>query len=233
MTQQSTRATSLVFIRHAQAADRDAEGQLLLCGQVDLPLTRRGRLQAEQLRQAIAGLRSVDALYTSTLRRAVETSRPLAQQLALKPKRWPSLREISCGVLDGMPVTDVKRTYPELWDANLAQADGDFRWPGGESYDGFRKRVLRAVQQIARTHAGGRVLIVTHAGVISQVLGALTGEPAARWEVFRPAPATLTEVRWEGRTGTLVRFNDQYHLSSVNHPDTVRPTAAIARPRAG
>jgi hypothetical protein len=38
-----------VLIRHARAADRDAEGRLRLCGQVD-------------------------ALYTSTLRRTLETA---------------------------------------------------------------------------------------------------------------------------------------------------------------
>jgi 2,3-bisphosphoglycerate-dependent phosphoglycerate mutase len=171
----------------------------MLCGQVDLPLTRRGRLQAQQLCQAAMRLRRVDALYTSTLRRAIDTSRPLANELALEARRWASLREISRGVLDGLPVVEVKRAYAKLWEANLAQSDGDFGWPGGETYHDFRKRVLRAVQRIAQTHAGGRVLIVTHAGV----------------------------------TGTLVRFNDQRHLSSVNHPDEVRPTAATAHPRAG
>jgi broad specificity phosphatase PhoE len=42
------------LIQHAQAADRDANRQLLLSGQVSLPLTRHGRRQAKQLGEALA-----------------------------------------------------------------------------------------------------------------------------------------------------------------------------------
>ena len=201
--------TSLVLIRHAQAADRDAHGVLRLSGQVDLPLTQHGRGQADALRQLAPSLGPVDALYTSTLRRARETARPLAEALGVDVRRWRSLREISCGQLDGLSITEVRTNYPDLWDANLAQADDDFCWPGGETYRSFRRRVMRAVRRIIRTHPGGRVVIVTHAGVISQVLGTLADEPASRWERFRPGTASLTEVSWRGTTGTLVRFDVQ------------------------
>ncbi len=213
MQQHTSLPTTLVLIRHAQAADRDPEGQLLLSGQVDLSLTRHGRMQAERLRHLDGHLRSVQAIYTSTLRRAIDTARPLADELKLVPRAWPSLCEISCGRLDGMSVAQVRRDYPRLWHANIAQNNDDFCWPGGETYTQFRHRVLRAVQRIARTHAGGRVVIVTHAGVISQIVGYLTDEPAARWEVFRPYLATLTEMRWRGRTGVLVHFGDAWNAN--------------------
>ena len=209
--QDSSAPTTFIFIRHAQAADRDDRGQLRLSGQVDLPLTRRGRRQAKLLRHVAHRLRPVDALYTSTLRRAVETARPLAEALALEVRRWPSLREISCGRLDGQSIADVRTRYPRLWTANLAQADDDFRWPGGESYRSFRRRVLCAVRRIAHAHAGGRVVVVTHAGVISQVLGLLAGEAASRWEPFRPGPASITAVRWRHTTGSLLSFDERWH----------------------
>ena len=218
----TSQSTTLVFIRHAQAADRDAHGNLRLAGQVDLPLTRHGRQQAEGLRQLAPRLQPVDGLYTSTLRRARGTAGPLAQALRLDARPWRSLREISCGELDGLPVTEVRSRYPRLWDANLAQADEQFRWPGGESYRSFRGRVLRAVRRIVQTHTGRRVVIVTHAGVISQVLGMLAGEPASRWERFRPAPASLTEVGWRNATGTLLRFDVQWqHLAAVSDASAV------------
>jgi broad specificity phosphatase PhoE len=70
--QHTSLLTTLLLIRHAQAADRDPEGELLLSGQVDLALTRQGRLQAERLRRLAARLRPIDAVYSSTLRRAID-----------------------------------------------------------------------------------------------------------------------------------------------------------------
>jgi len=124
----------------------------MLCGQVGVPLTLQGRRQAQGFGKALSQLSYVDALYSGTLRRATETANPIARQLGLEVRKWPSLRKFSCGVLDGLPLPDVKRSDPELWNANLAQNDDEFCWPGGESYRGFRDRVLRAVQRIARAH---------------------------------------------------------------------------------
>jgi broad specificity phosphatase PhoE len=184
-------------VRHAEAADRDAQGDLLMCGQLDVPLTLRGQRDAQRLRTAAVGLGRVDAIYTSTLRRAIETARPLARHLRLEPRAWRSLCEISCGLLEGVSLARVKAEHANLWHANLAQDDDNFAWHGGETYRRFRARVLRAVGTIARMHRGGRVIVVTHAGVISQVLGVLNGVPPACWEPYRPATASLTEVWWQ------------------------------------
>ena len=204
--------TTLVLVRHAIAADRDPDGELILCGQVDVPLTEPGHAQAAQLAKGIGRLGRFEAIYSSTLRRATQTVRPIAHALQLQPDAWSSLREISCGVLDGASVVHIKRAHADVWRANLAQNDDEFAWPGGETYQAFRSRVLHAIGRIAHMHHGGRVLVVTHAGVISQLLGWLHGEPAARWDVFRPRPASVTEVLWRRAQGSLLRFDDQSAL---------------------
>jgi broad specificity phosphatase PhoE len=48
---------------------------------------------------------------------------------------------------------------------------------------------------------------VTHAGVISQIVGALHGTSAARWELWRPRNGSVTEVRWQDGRGALVFFD--------------------------
>ena len=72
-----------------------------------------------------------------------------------------------------MPISEVQQRYPKLWEENEAQQNENFSWPDGETYRRFRRRVLRVVNAIARRHEGQRVLVVTHAGVINQVLGTL------------------------------------------------------------
>jgi broad specificity phosphatase PhoE len=73
-------------------------------------------------------------------------------------------------------------------------------------------RVLRAVNAIARLHPGQRVLVVTHAGVVNQILGTIAGQSAACWENFRPRNASLTEVYWDQSKGEVESFDDARHL---------------------
>jgi broad specificity phosphatase PhoE len=91
-----------------------------------------------------------------------------------------------------------------------------FRWPGGESYHEFRTRCLRAVVGLAARH-DGYVAVVTHAGVISQVLGALAGKSPAQWEPFRPGHTALTEIEWTARRAKVLRYDDRAHLTAARN----------------
>ena len=62
------------------------------------------------------------------------------------------------------------------------------------TYAQFRARVLAGLRATGIAHAGERVAVVTHAGVISQVLGAIKGRPACVWEADRPEPLSATDV---------------------------------------
>jgi broad specificity phosphatase PhoE len=217
----SQQHATLVFVRHAEAAEDDCQGHMRLCGWLDVPLTAQGQLEAERLRLVASELGPVDGLYTSSLRRAVETATPLAAALGLKPRARAALREISCGWLEGLPVREIQTCYPDVWEANLAQADESFGWPGGETYRAFRARVLHATRRVARAHMGRTLVIVTHAGVVTQILGALRGESAARWDKFRPGNASLTEIWWTGNSGVVVRFDDRHHLLALGPPERV------------
>lgn len=199
--------TTLVLVRHA-ACDAGTGRSARLCGWYDAPLTPLGCEQVQLLRERLWFEPAVSAVYASTLRRAAETAwaAPMAALLS------DSLREIHCGVLDGEPLAEIEARHPDLWRRNLAQIDEDFGWLGGETYRRFRERVLRAIDTIAARHAGERVLIVTHAGVISQIMGTLAGLTAARWEEFRPGNASITEIDWAGGASKVRRFDDRRHL---------------------
>ena len=218
--------TTLVLIRHGHVADNDPGDDARLCGWSDPPLSALGRWQVEQLRARLAGEPPAAAVYTSPLHRAAETARTVTGDLGMPLWLRRSLREIGCGAVDGWPLWQVKRRYPELWVSNLSQADEHFRWPGGESYRAFRSRTLRAIEGIATAHRGRRVIVVTHAGVITQLLGALRGTSAARWDAFRVGNASITEVRWHDGSGAVRRFDDRRHLATapwmVTHPSTHR-----------
>jgi broad specificity phosphatase PhoE len=204
--------TQLVLIRHAHTASNDPQAACL-SGQTDIPISRRGREEIAQLQRRLLGSTPFDAIYSSPLRRAHETAAALAEIGLGHIHTCRLLQEINCGELDGCPLEQVRSRFPDLWAANLRQDDEHFRWPGGESYREFRTRCLRAVDLITRAHPAGRIALVTHAGVISQLLGHLAGARPARWARARPGTTALTYLEW-GRAGAgrVICFDDRAHL---------------------
>jgi broad specificity phosphatase PhoE len=202
---------TILLVRHA-AIDCHRSGHALMCGSYDVPLSKEGHCQADLLRRRLAVEYRLSALYVSPLRRALETAEAAPEYLRPYKRILKSLAEIHCGDAEGFPIKDVRTKYPDAWLMNEAQTNEDFAWPGGESYRIFRKRVLRAVETIARIHDGERVVVVTHAGVINQVLGSIMGQSAAQWEYPRPRNASITRVTWGGGKPSIACFDDCAHL---------------------
>ena len=198
-------ATRLVLIRHA-ATDTGSR----LCGSLDLPLSPAGRADVSALLRRCAHAKIIpDALFTSTLQRAADVAEELGRVWAITPRAVEWAREIHCGYVEGIPLAQLQRDFPDVWTRNMAQVDDAFAWPGGETYAQFRARVLAGLSSVADASPGGRVVVVTHAGVIAQVLGAATGRPACVWEPDRPRPLTATEVLWEdGAPRAVLSFNE-------------------------
>ena len=197
-------ATRIALIRHA-AVDTGAR----LCGSLDLPLSPAGRAVLDGLVRRRAHTDTPAALFTSTLKRAAEVAWELGRAWGLEAQPVEWAREIDCGEFEGMPIEQLQRDFPDLWIRNEAQAEDAFAWPGGESYGQFRARVLAGLAAAATAYPSARVVVVTHAGVISQVVGTVKHRPACVWRPDRPHPLTATEVLWEnGAPRAVLSFSD-------------------------
>jgi broad specificity phosphatase PhoE len=197
-------STRIVLIRHAAV---DTTGRL--CGSFDVPLNQAGRAHVKSIVEVHRKKPLPHALYTSSLTRALEVGSELGRAWNLEPQVVEWAREIHCGDVEGMPLQQLQRQFPELWACNEAQTDGGFAWPGGETYIQFRARVLAGVRATAMAHKGQRVAVVTHAGVISQVLGVIRRRPACVWAADRPELLTATEVACEdGMPIEVLTYNE-------------------------
>lgn len=195
--------TRIALIRHAST---DTGGRL--CGSWDVPLSPGGRRQLQRFVGRLRGQAAPAALFASTLRRASDVAAALGHSWGLEPQPAEWAREIHCGAVEGTPLAQLQHDLPEYWSRNEAQTDESFAWPGGESYAQFRSRILTGLQTTAAAHRGQRVVIVTHAGVISQVMGVIRKRPASVWSADRPDPLTMTEVIWnDDAPGTVLTYN--------------------------
>ncbi len=174
--------SSLLLIRHAETALAGT-----FCGHTDPPLNERGRAQAAALVRKLDGT-SIDAIYTSDLRRACETAQALAGPRGLRAQPQSALREIHFGQWEALRWAQIETLDPAfaaLWIKEFPAIAA----PGGESIAQFENRVLGAVRDLAGELLASprrRIAIVTHAGVLRLVLERLCGvAPEAAWERSR------------------------------------------------
>ena len=96
----------LILARHGEtASNRDGLG----LGLQDVPLTEKGRHQAEALAEALAGVK-IDAVYSSPLRRALDTAQAIASRHGLEVVVDEGLTEMDVGELDGLTLRGDART---------------------------------------------------------------------------------------------------------------------------
>lgn len=165
-------AVTVVLIRHGRTA-WNAERRFL--GTTDLSLDAVGREQARALGR---WLRSpFEALYTSPLRRAVETAACLGGPAV----QVPELRELHQGELEGLQVHEAVERYPSFFE-DFARDPTGVQVPGGESLGACRDRAREALERAVAEHSPGSVIgLVTHQMVIASLLCTMRGEPLARW----------------------------------------------------
>ncbi len=111
---------------------------------VDEPrLTELGYQQARLVAEALGG-ESFDAVYTSPLRRAAETARPVIQALGAQPIVQPWLAELRLPKLAGLTSQQVEDFFSRARARELeSQWDG---LPGGESFRHFYERVSSGIE---------------------------------------------------------------------------------------
>ena len=151
--------TTILLARHGET-DWNREGRFQ--GQADPPLNRTGRAQAVDLSVALMA-EQLAAVYSSPLRRALETAEVLAASHGLEPVPVDDLREVDVGSWSGLTRAEVEERFPAQFARWLDYGQG---WEDGETYEEMGRRAVDALLQLAATHDGERVLAVTHGGPI-------------------------------------------------------------------
>ena len=199
--------TELLLIRHGET-DGNREGRFQ--GQSDVPLNDAGHRQAQRLAARLAG-EAHDALFTSDLLRARQTAAPLAAAWARAPGALAGLREQNFGLLEGLDAATIQARHPVLWQGWLQQ-DADFAVPGGESQRQFYTRVLAAVHALAADHAGRRLVLVTHGGVLDMLWRSAHGLPLAGLRECLIPNTGINRLRWAGGALHVDVWGDAAHL---------------------
>lgn len=137
-------------------------------------LTSRGLRQAAEAAERFRG-HPVRALYSSDLRRALQTAAAFADVLGLPVFADSRLRERSLGVLEGIPSAAIGPEVTGFADGRVT--DPDARPAGGESVRGLYERAASFAAELAADEDdedAGDVVVVAHGGTL-RVLNAYAG----------------------------------------------------------
>jgi probable phosphoglycerate mutase len=142
-------------------------------GQADPPLSERGEQQASDAVGEAAELGPFATVVTSTLQRARRTGELLAHGLGVSiGGAVEALAERAAGDWEGLTRDEINARY-------VGYLDEGRRPPGYESDDRVVARAAAALHDVARRHAGGSLIVVSHGGVIN-ALERDEGEPWVR-----------------------------------------------------
>lgn len=203
-------ATRIIAVRHGETAwNADARIQ----GHQDVELNDTGRLQARRLGQALAD-ENPAAIYSSDLRRALQTAEAVARTTGAPLIAAPGLRERGFGAFEGRTFEDVQVHAPEharRW----RQRDPDYAPAGGgESLTALRARVQRTVDELAARHAGALIVLVAHGGVMDVLYRLATHQGLQAPRTWVLANAAINRLLWSRASGlALVGWGDTRHLT--------------------
>ncbi|TMP38630.1 histidine phosphatase family protein [Pseudoalteromonas rubra] len=160
---------TLYFIRHGEPLET---GRLL--GRTDMPASELGN---EQVYAQLQACDAVTQVMSSPLQRCQTVARAFCESAGLSLQIDPRLSEMDFGDWDG-------QSYEALWQSTQSPGIGDFwqsPWqhtpPNGEPMSAFHLRLIDWWQQFTTTPSSQSTAIVTHAGVIKQLLTVWLGLP--------------------------------------------------------
>lgn len=163
----------IILVRHGETTRHPGP---VFMGQHDPQLSPLGFGAAVAVSARIEDMSPrISRVYSSDLRRAVATGAAIAGRLRTGMVLLPGLRELSLGAWDGRLIEDIKAAYPEDYEKrgkNLLS----FKPEGGENFYDLRYRAARTLIGILRKDRARDILIVTHAGVMTALRSAITGE---------------------------------------------------------
>jgi probable phosphoglycerate mutase len=201
---------NLHLLRHGQT---ELSREDSFCGSgLDPELTPEGLQMAEAF-TAFYRSKPWSAIYSSGLRRAIATVRPLCEALGVALQIRAELNEIGYGKWEGQTKASVEREYHDDYVSWLA----DPAWhppTGGELAITVARRSLRVIDEINQQFEDGNVLVVSHKATIRIILCSLLGIDVGRFRYRLACPVgSLSVVEFSAEGPLLHTLADRSHLS--------------------
>jgi len=182
--------TTVWLVRHGVPDDVDGR----CYGRFDPPLSAEGIRQAKTVATGLAK-ESISHIYSSSLRRALDTARIVAEPHGLTVQTMDELAEIDFGQFDGLTYEEIEKRSPDVFRLWMTRPT-EIQFPNGESFREMSLRVTSSFDRLLSRHRNQSIAVVAHAGVIRIILCRALSIPQK--EVFRLAQryGAINRITW-------------------------------------
>jgi broad specificity phosphatase PhoE len=152
----------IIMVRHGQI---DANVQQVYAGRSDDPLNETGRQQARDVARQLEGM-AVSAIFSSPLRRTMETATIIGEHLSCKPMVAEAFNELVMGPWQGLSESEVAARYPREMKIWMTQP-ATLQIPGRETLLELQQRALAGLGKILTGLSENTcVVLVSHVAVM-------------------------------------------------------------------
>lgn len=139
-------------------------------GYSNVGLIKEGKIQVNDSAKWLkANVTKINKIYSSDVKRAIESAEIVNKYLKLDIEYTKDLRELNKGLLNGMPKHEAELLYPDY----INVKDINLKYPNGESMLDLYKRIKILLDSISKYDDS---LIVTHRGVINMIYTLLNND---------------------------------------------------------
>ncbi len=198
----------IYFLRHGETTASQKGGY---CGTLDPDLTPEGYQMAEDFAD-VYKLLPWAAVFSSPLRRAVATAKPLCEASGITMQLKEGLREIAYGQWEGKTPEEVNGEFHDDYVRWLT--DPGWNAPtGGQKGIDIARRSSLVIEEIEQTCSSGNVLVVSHKATTRIMLCALLGIDVGRFRDRLSMPVASVSIVEMALHGPLLhRMGDRAHL---------------------
>lgn len=190
-------------------------------GREPLALTTRGRAEAAAVARRIAGTWQPRFIYTSPMRRCVDTGAEIAKACGITAQICDDLNDIDYGMWQFKTFADAKAQDATLF-ATWFAAPHLVRFSSGESLQDLAARTANLVRMVLARHADETIVLVGHDSVNRALLLGFLDLPMSSYWRIAQTPCCLNEIEVDG-TGVCVRsINETLHLDTIAGKSEVR-----------
>ena len=202
--------TKVYLVRHGQT---EWNKKLTFRGRRDIPLNERGRQEAKAIAEVLKYKR-IDAIYTSPLRRSIETAEPTARFFHLGVVPVEGLIDISYGDWEGLTFNEVKKRYKDQY-KKWEKRPEKVRFPNGETLDEVRERSFCAFKDILNANPGKSILIIPHRVINKVLICASLGLGNSHFWEIKQDPGCINLIEYSNDRFVLSVMNDTCHLKEM------------------
>lgn len=163
------------LVRHGQIRQHKEK---IFLGQTDVPLSEKGRIQAEEAAEHLSGFSfQTDRIYASDLLRASQTAEILREKSGIAHViEEKGLREMNLGLWDGRFIREIKREFPEEYEKRGQNLMIYKQGRGSENFFDLQYRVIKTLVGILRNDPSPDVIVAAHSGVLRAIANNLEGK---------------------------------------------------------